>query len=55
MALAARASHQTVVVGWLGRATMVLIGAAVVTDLSFHRSGDMHPQLLSWRAAHEPA
>jgi hypothetical protein len=45
------------VVDWLGRATMVLIDAAwtVFTDLSFHRCGDMRPQLLPWRAAHEPA
>jgi hypothetical protein len=57
MVLAARASHQTDVVGWLGRAAVVLIGAAwiVFTDLSVHRGGDMHPHPLFRRAAHEPA
>ena len=54
MALAARASHRTVVVGWLGRATMVLIDAAVFTDLPFHRGGDLGAHLVSRRAAHVP-
>ena len=44
-----------VVVGWLSHATVVLIGTAVFTDLSFYRGGDLRPHPVSRRAAHEPA
>jgi hypothetical protein len=30
---------------------MVLIGAAVFTDLSFHRGSNMRPYSLPWRVA----